>query len=397
MSRSSTWVTCQIGAREHYAIPRALARSGQLGLFLTDFWVRPSSLVARFFGLNRLRDRYHHELAGAALACQNLPMLWLEGCQRFRRLGNWERNMQRNLRFQELALRQLEKSAGRLKGEISLFAYSYAASELFRFARERGWKTVLGQIDPGPEEERIVGQEHLRYPQLASHWKPAPREYWERWREETALADRIIVNSGWSRQCLLKEGIRETKLEVVPLVYESAQAQGGSAEVSRSVSLAKGRPFRILFLGQINLRKGMGRLLDAMRLLKDSPVELVLVGPTNIEPSVWKDLPRVSWVGAVPRSEVIRHYEDADVFILPTLSDGYAITQLEALSRGVPVLASGSCGKAITDGANGRILQDLEPETIAQTILEMREQKFPAVHPPSFDLENLAQALNRVG
>lgn len=393
MNRPSTWITCQIGAREHYAIPRALARSGQLGQVLTDFWIRPSEFAGKLPGLNRLRDRYHDDLSEALVASQNLPMLWLEGCQRFRRFGNWDRNMQRNAKFQKLALRQLEKSVRRFEGEVSLFAYSYAASGLFRFAKERGWKTVLGQIDPGPEEERIVGREHERYPHLASRWQPAPSSYWDSWREEVDLADRIVVNSDWSRQCLIKEGIAHGKLETIPLVYQSPKSRPFHAD--KKASTENKGSIRLLFLGQVNLRKGMGRLLDAMRLLKDEQVELALVGPSEIPASEWRDLPKVSWSGPVPRSEVSGYYERADAFILPTLSDGYAITQLEALSFGLPTIASRNCGSAVTDGVNGMVLANLEPETIASTILDLGKHSFPEVMPPTFGLEDLAEALLR--
>jgi len=149
-----------------------------------------------------------------------------------------------------------------------------------------------------------------------------------------------------------------------------------------------------LFLGQINLRKGVGRLLEAMRLLKDESISLTLAGPCEIDPATWSDLPKVKWVGPVPRSEVGRYYAEADLFILPTISDGYALTQLEALYRGLPVLASKSCGAAVTHGVNGWILDDLEPDTIAQAILDARKAlPLAKVEMPPFSLDDLARAL----
>jgi glycosyltransferase involved in cell wall biosynthesis len=295
----------------------------------------------------------------------------------------------------------------------TVFSYSYAALELFRDAKARGWRTLLGQIDPGPEEERIVMAEHQRYPHLASRWQPAPPAYWESWREELKLADRIIVNSEWSWQCLRKEGVPQDKLEVVPLVYGVGtdrravpmiagrdRLPGGPTYRHRRevpMTARRSRPTCVLFLGQINLRKGVGRLLDAMRMLKDEPVELMLAGPSEIDPAAWADLPNVRWRGPVPRSEVGRIYQEADLFILPTLSDGYALTQLEALAHGLPVIASQHCGEAVTHGRNGWILDDLEPETIAAAVRRAIEEPLdPAqVLPPEFSLDDLAAALLR--
>jgi len=160
------------------------------------------------------------------------------------------------------------------------------------------------------------------------------------------------------------------KMELVPLVYEPEVSDSNFSPATKAVREC----FRVLFLGQVNLRKGGGRLLDAMRLLADEPIELVLAGPTEIDPSAWADLPNVQWLGAVPRGEVGRVYRDADVFILPTLSDGFAITQIEAIGHGLPVIASEFCGAVVESGRTGHLLDDLEPATIADAIRAARSQ-----------------------
>ena len=377
------WIVSQIGAREHYAIPRALVRAGELGLLCTDAWVRPGSVWASLPGTRRLRDRYHDELAGEAVFAPTARMLAFEVGQRLRRSRGWDAIIARNTLYQKYLVAHLAAVAESFDGEDppTLFSYSGAALELFRFAKARGWRTVLGQIDPGPEEERIVEAESRRYPELRTSWKPNPPLYWEQWREEVALADRIVVNSEWSLQCLVKEGVPAEKMEIV----------GG---LSTERPAKEGLNLEILFLGQINLRKGMGRLLEAMRLLKDEPISLTLAGPSEIDPSAWGDLPRVKWVGVIPRSEVGKSYGAADLFILPTLSDGYALTQLEALAHGLPVLASRHCGEAVTHGENGWILPDLEPENIANAIRAAREAlPLPKVEMPAFAMDDLAARL----
>ena len=107
-----------------------------------------------------------------------------------------------------------------------LLSYSYTALEPFRYAKAHGWKTVLVQIDPGPEEERIVAEEAARVPQLAGDWQPAPPEYWAFWREECKLADRIVVNSEWSREGLIRGGVPAEKISVIPLAYEASEVGG---------------------------------------------------------------------------------------------------------------------------------------------------------------------------
>jgi glycosyltransferase involved in cell wall biosynthesis len=83
--------------------------------------------------------------------------------------------------------------------------------------------------------------------------------------------------------------------------------------------------------------------------------------------------------------------------ILPTLSDGFAITQLEALAHGCPVIASQHCGTVVTHGLNGWLLPSLEPEAIADIILQAMEEASCLSQPltmPCFGLSDLATAFH---
>jgi glycosyltransferase involved in cell wall biosynthesis len=111
------------------------------------------------------------------------------------------------------------------------------------------------------------------------------------------------------------------------------------------------------------------QLLDAVNLLKGEPVEFWFVGPTQID--VTQDLrlhTQCRWFGVAPRVEVDSYYRDADVFIFPTLSDGFGLTQLEAQSWKLPVIASRNCGEVVRDGFNGVLLDEVSGEAIANVL-----------------------------
>jgi glycosyltransferase involved in cell wall biosynthesis len=111
------------------------------------------------------------------------------------------------------------------------------------------------------------------------------------------------------------------------------------------------------------------QLLEAVQLLNGEPVEFWFVGPTQIR--VPQDLrlhPQCRWFGAARRAEVDNYYRDADVFILPTLSDGFGLTQLEAQSWKLPVIASHFCGEVVRDGFNGLLLDEVSGEAIANAL-----------------------------
>jgi glycosyltransferase involved in cell wall biosynthesis len=316
-----------------------------------------------------LRERFHPELATASIKAWNTGSIAFELVARIRKLSGWQRVVARNSWFQRKVVNHLASYRLSVLGsQVTLFAYSYAARDIFRFAKQQGWKTVLGQIDPGPMEEKIVTDEAARVPELAGKWQPAPQTYWNSWREECEMADRIVANSEWSRGLLTRGGIATEKLRVIPLAYEPpAKAERFNRTYPERFDGA--RPMRVLFLGQVNLRKGVARLFDAIRSFNDEPIEFHFVGPIQVSiPEDLKNSPRVCWHGPVSRNHVVAFYQTADVLIFPTLSDGFGLTQLEAQAWSLPIIASRFCGEAVRDGQNGLLFENLTGGTIADVL-----------------------------
>jgi glycosyltransferase involved in cell wall biosynthesis len=368
------WICCQLGAREHYAIPRALLSRGLLGCLITDAWVPRSSFLAKI-SAGSLADRFHNDLGDACVMAFNSSVILFETLARARRLAEWKTIIERNQWFQRKVVGALNSQLSTLSYQPILLSYSYAALEPFRLAKLRGWKTLLLQIDPGPEEERIVAEEVARLPAVAGKWQPAPADYWTSWRQECDLADHIIVNSEWSREGLMRSGIPSEKLTLIPLAYGTSEVGDHKSEIrqvrSYPARFTQERPMRVLFLGQVNLRKGVARLLEAARALRDEPVEFWIVGPVQIaNAETAAKGARVKWFGPVTRKETAEKYRSADVFILPTLSDGFAITQLEAQGYGLPAISSKCCGGVVENGRNGIILEEPSAACIAAAIRE---------------------------
>ena len=125
----------------------------------------------------------------------------------------------------------------------------------------------------------------------------------------------------------------------------------------------------MLFLGQITLRKGVGPLFTALERLAEAPVNTTFVGPVQVDvPAAIASHPSVRFTGPVPRDAVAAAYAQADVMLFPTLSDGFGLTQLEALAAGLPVIASRHCGAVVEDGVIGLLLDTITPDTIATAI-----------------------------
>lgn len=365
---SQKWICCQIGAREHYAIPRALDQHQKLSCLITDTWVTDNSIF-KLFKHTRLKERYHPDLATAPITAFTPHLIAFEAKHRYRKTNQWARTIDRNQWFQQRALNFLGQINREDRDSPILFAYSYAALKLFRYAKTQGWQCILGQIDPGPIEEQIVITELSNYPRYQPDWEPAPQQYWVDWQEECELADRIIVNSLWSSNALQQIGISASKLQVIPLAYEPPEsAQYFHRQYPTQFSSE--RPLRVLFLGQIILRKGLIALLEAASLLKAQPIEFWMVGSANLNlPKAVMDLKNIHWISSVPRSVTSFYYQNADIFLFPTLSDGFGLTQLEAQAWKLPIITSWRCGDVVQDQRNGFRMTNLSGAVIADVLL----------------------------
>ena len=164
------------------------------------------------------------------------------------------------------------------------------------------------------------------------------------------------------------EGVAASKLAVVPLAFEAPAAARTFSRAYPQRFNAE-RPMRVLFLGQINLRKGVEALFDAIRLVGDAPIEFWFVGPLQVEvPPDLRNSSRIRWFGPAARSGTDEFYRDADVFVLPSFSDGFGLTQLEARAWHLPVLASRFCGDVVEDGRNGVLLPEVSGAAIAAVL-----------------------------
>ena len=369
------WVICQIGAREHYAVARGFAEAGNLHCLITDAWVPPGHWTERIS--QSLRERYHPALSEAQVRSWTASLIRFELSARMRKVTGWPLIISRNAWFQQRAVQALAAlaKAGLGSGDSrpAVFAYSYAALEPFRYARQRGWKTILGQIDPAIVEERIVADVCKRSPQLAANWQPAPASYWQAWHDECGLANQIVVNSQWSKEALIQAGVEAFKIHIIPLAYEP-HPEADACVRTYPQRFSPTRPLRVLFLGQLTPRKGMDAILTALSRLLDEPIEWWFVGPLSTSiPADLKRHPKTKWFGHVPRSHAARFYRDADVFLFPTHSDGFGLTQLEAASWHLPMIASRFCGAVVEHDRSGIVLPEVTPQAIAEALLRCVE------------------------
>lgn len=124
-------------------------------------------------------------------------------------------------------------------------------------------------------------------------------------------------------------------------------------------------PLRLICVCRLIKRKGINFLIEAMQILDEEDITLEIVGTGDSHAEI-DALVRASGVehkitmtGYVPRECLAERYHAADVFILPSLSESFGQVLLEAMSCGLPVIASrvGGIPETIEHGVNGLLVQ----------------------------------------
>jgi glycosyltransferase involved in cell wall biosynthesis len=369
-----------MGGREHYAIPRALHATGDLRLCLTEFYAGnlTRALGRRFSAkpIRALAARNHADLPTGVVKSWNLRSLgWEATLRRMARQGVTERYLgycEVGKRFTEAAIRYL-RALPDLPEDGLFFGYDTASLEIMEFLKQRGFHCVLDQIDPCRVEVELVKAEQKLWPGWEDSVLDVPEEFYARHQQEWALADRVMVNSDWSRQALVQQGVPPEKLVVVPLCYEREKRPGDEAEtrseITRQSRSFKRDPLRVLFLGQVMLRKGIQYLMEAARLMQSENVRFDVVGPIHVSAKAVADAPpNLVFHGRATRDRITDWYRRADVFVLPTLSDGFAITQIEAMAHGLPVISTPNCGAVVAAGVDGFVVPPRDSEALANAI-----------------------------
>jgi glycosyltransferase involved in cell wall biosynthesis len=125
-------------------------------------------------------------------------------------------------------------------------------------------------------------------------------------------------------------------------------------------------------VGAAGPRKGIQYLLPAVAQLPASMASLTLVGRLAMPRATFaRFADRVTHVPQAPRDAVVQHMARADLFVLPSLFEGSSVALAEALGSGLGVIQSDRAGFGVTDGESGRVLHDVDADSLAGAIAEV--------------------------
>jgi glycosyltransferase involved in cell wall biosynthesis len=188
--------------------------------------------------------------------------------------------------------------------------------------------------------------------------------------EELSLADKIYVASTFTKKTLELYPGKLSEIEVIPYGFPSVNKQ-------REYKAFNGRKIKVLFVGGLSQRKGISYLFDAIKGLEDK-LELTVVGRGNIDscPILKQELQKVNYIPSLPHDAILKLMAEHDLFIFPSLFEGFGLVITEAMSQGTPVITTErTCGPdIITNGKDGWIVEAGNHIPIKELLKKIIEQ-----------------------
>lgn len=191
-------------------------------------------------------------------------------------------------------------------------------------------------------------------------------------REEAEYeqADAITVPSEFTRRTFIEYGVPAEKLHRIPYGVRLDRFQ-------RTIEPPADR-FEVLFAGSVSLRKGIPYLLQAFAKLHHPRKRLRIVGAVHpdLRPVIGQ-LPQenVEFLGALPQNQLAGIMSSSHVLVLPSIEEGLALVQAQALACGCPLISSLNSGgeDLFTDGIEGFLVPIRSAESIAEKLQQLAD------------------------
>ncbi len=366
-------VLVQSGARDAYQVALALQGAGLLEAMVTDLFWPADRAWARWIAerlparaLHLLQQRSEPQLPSAAVhlcAITGGATLLLEKLRRV------------PLSLRRATMRFADGVLGRTAGHLAnarsagLLSYSYYAFDAFQCYSGRG---LLFQLHPHPASmRRILSAELAAHPDCAAslkqEWELAlPEEDFQHLVRETTMARSFLVASSFTRSTLIEHGTPSESIHVIPYGVDCTRFVPDPSR--RAPTSGK---LRLLFVGRINQRKGIKYLLDALHLVESDQVELTVCGRVVDDLELFRTYQdRILIRPNVSAEELVKAYQAADLFVFPSVAEGFGQVLLESLACGLPILSTThtAAPDLIENGRQGFVVEPRSPEQLADRI-----------------------------
>jgi glycosyltransferase involved in cell wall biosynthesis len=343
-SMSNGVVVAYSGVHQAFQLALAAQEAGLLERFYCSLFDAPGKLGHALNGLlgpDTLTNRRCSELKAALVSEIPGPFLGHRIAARLplgQALYPW---YEANFHFDAAVAAKLARSRSRV-----FVGVETCARDCMRVAKRKGMTCVYDcpQVHPDFLGRTLArAADDLRLP-LPPPFDPPVLA--GRKRDEFAMADAILVLSNVHRRSFVEAGFPVSLLHEVPLWVDPEFWYPSDV----CLDAREPTPLRVLFVGNIGLRKGIPYLVRAVDLC-GAEVELRMVGLSEVGASRFVPTahPRIRVTGGKTKIELRKIYGESDVLVLPSLVDTFGFVALEAMACGLPVIITENCGVPVPD------------------------------------------------
>jgi len=185
------------------------------------------------------------------------------------------------------------------------------------------------------------------------------------YKEELLKAQYHFVASTFSKNAAVYTGVSPDKIYTFPY--------GVDPKFSKSLNKNYNGALNVLFVGEVNQRKGIYQILLAAKQINRSDINFNIVGRgSQVCASFYDEYkPYVNILGHVSFEELLNLYATSHIFVFPTMGEGFGLVILEALSAGLPVICSNNCvgEDIIKNEMNGFVIDAGNEKQLIEKIL----------------------------
>ena len=346
---------------------------------LAEFWTciawNDNSIAARVLP-TRLQQQFARRTFSLADASKIKTMPWREIMRLFAPRLRLQSLTTHETGFcsMDAIYREMDAKVARRLSHIpdlkAVYCYEDCALHTFRAAKKLGLRCIYDlPIAYWETGAHLLSEEAERWPDwefslVGTRDSKAKRQ---RKTEELALADVVVVPSQFVFDSL-PEHIRSRK---ACHIAEFGSPPGSMSPDDMDNDVDHSKPLRVLFAGSMTQRKGLADLFEAMKLLQRRDVQLIVMG-SPLCALKWYQDQYVDFIYEAPRAhaQVLELMRSCDVFVLPSIVEGRALVQQEAMSCGLPLIVTANAGgeDLIEEGVTGFLVPIRSPQKIAEKL-----------------------------
>ena len=356
-------IFCCFGRRNNYLTANFLSRKNLLQKMYTDLYISRNQFNFLFFFkkflnfkiINKILMRHSESIADENV--KSFPgILIISLLKKFLSLNIYGLFVSEAKLFNN----KITKDIKLLKGTTHVYSFRNDSLELFKYLKSNHptvKKILEVAVAPAKFEKDIISsikQNKFKKWEINLNKNRSFNEIIKKEIEEMKLSDYILVPSKFVKSKIISNySINPKKINIIPY----AISKNKNIKSIKIKKINKNRRLKVLTVGDVCLRKGVHHVYNVAKMLGDK-FEFIWVGKSNLNSKGMKEASKyIKFIGEVPNNKINEYFSASDIYFLPSLCEGSAISLYEAYLNRLVLVYSKNCGFEINTSTKNRVIE----------------------------------------